>query len=55
MITFKDYLSEENTQGDIGTEKLTKHRKRLTPNEPMVTPKMLPDFEDLECECKHDK
>lgn len=45
MITFKEYLEEENTQGDIGTEKLTKHRKKMTPGELPVTPEPLKDFE----------
>jgi len=42
-------IKEENMQGDIGTEKLTKHRKRLTPGEPLVTPDMLPiEFRSVE-------
>lgn len=49
MITLKDYieraLAEENTQGDIGTDKLTRTRKKATPGEPMVTPEPLKGFE----------
>jgi len=48
MLTFKDYLSEENTQGDIGTDKLTAHRKKLTPGEKPVTPDMFPDWKEDE-------
>ena len=40
MLTLKDYiqkvLDEENTQGDEGTPKLTKHRMKLTPGQPVV-------------------
>jgi hypothetical protein len=49
MLKFKDYIQEENTQGDIGTDKLTNHRKRLTPGQPMKTGEMLPDY----CECEN--
>jgi len=45
MNTFKEWLKEENTQGDEGTDKLTKHRKKLTPNESPVTPELLKNFE----------
>lgn len=45
MITFKEFVKEENTQGDIGTDKLTRNRKRQTPCEPMVTPEPLKGFE----------
>ena len=31
MKTFKEYLQEENTQGDIGTRKLALHHLRFTP------------------------
>ena len=48
MIHFKEWLSEENTQGDIGTDKLTLNRKRQTPGEPLVTPEPLKDFETFE-------
>lgn len=51
LLSFKDYLSEENTQGDIGTDKLTLHRKKLTPGEKPKTPDMLPDY----CECENIK
>ena len=49
MLKFKDYIQEENTQGDIGTDKLTNHRKKLTPGQPMKTGEMLPDY----CECEN--
>ena len=49
MLTFKEHLQEENTQGDIGTDKLTKHRKKLTPGESPKTPDMFPDW----CECEN--
>jgi len=49
MIKFKDFIQEENTQGDIGTDKLTKHRKKITPGEKPETPDMLPDY----CECEN--
>jgi len=45
MITFKDWLKEENTQGDEGTDKLTKHRKKLTPGELPITAEPLKNFE----------
>lgn len=45
MNTFKEWLKEENTQGDEGTDKLTKHRKKLTPGELPVTPEPLKNFE----------
>ena len=50
MLSFNEYLniSEENTQGDIGTDKLTRTRKRQTPGENMVTPEPLKDFETFE-------
>jgi hypothetical protein len=37
-------VKEENTQGDIGTDKLTKTRKKMTPYEPMKTPDMFPGW-----------
>ena len=37
-------LKEENTQGDEGTPKLTKHRKAITPGETPVTPNMFKSF-----------
>lgn len=49
MLTFKEHIKEENTQGDIGTDKLTKHRKKLTPGQPMKTDDMFPDW----CECEN--
>lgn len=45
MLTFKDYLGEENTQGDIGTDKLTQNRKKMTPAEKPVTPDMFPGWD----------
>jgi hypothetical protein len=48
MITFKEYLEEENESGYIGTDKLTNTRKKLTPGEKMVTPEPLKDFETFE-------
>jgi hypothetical protein len=48
MLSFKDYIKEENNIGYEGTDKLTAHRKKMTPGEKPVTPSMLPDFEDLE-------
>ena len=45
MINFKDWIAEENTQGDIGTDKLTRNRKKITPGEPLETPLMLPEYE----------
>jgi len=44
MQTFKQFC-EENTQGDIGTDKLTQTRKKATPGEKPVTPEPLKDFE----------
>jgi hypothetical protein len=38
-------VKEENTQGDEGTDKLTKHRKKMTPGELPVTPEPLKNFE----------
>lgn len=45
MKTFNEYLQEENTQGDEGTDKLSATRKRQTPCEPAVTPELLADFQ----------
>ena len=45
MKTFDEYLQEENTQGDEGTDKLSATRKRQTPCEPAVTPELLADFQ----------
>lgn len=40
MKTLKEYIDkvmqEENTQGDEGTPKLTKHRMKMTPGQPVV-------------------
>ena len=48
MKTFKSFLEEENTQGDIGTDKLTQTRKKQTPGENPVTPEPLKGFETFE-------
>jgi hypothetical protein len=48
MITFKEFVNEENDIGYEGTDKLTAYRKKMTPGEKPVTPNMLPDFEDQE-------
>jgi len=48
MLSFKDFIQEENNIGYEGTDKLTLHRKKMTPGELPVTPKMLPDYEDQE-------
>ena len=48
MLTFTQYLEEENESGYIGTDKLTNTRKKLTPGEKMVTPEPLKDFETFE-------
>lgn len=45
MKSFKQFLQEENKQGDIGTDKLTLHRKKLTPGEKPETALMLPEYE----------
>lgn len=45
MKKFKHWIKEENTQGDIGTPKLTAHRKRLTPGEKQKTPEPLKNYE----------
>jgi hypothetical protein len=49
MLSFKDYIKEENNIGYEGTDKLTQHRKKMTPGEKPVTPDMLPDY----CECEN--
>lgn len=41
-------VNEENTQGDIGTDKLTQTRKKQTPGENPVTAEPLRDFETFE-------
>lgn len=48
MKTFKDFIHEENTQGDIGTDKLTQTWKSMTPGEKPETPELLKDFETFE-------
>ena len=45
LKTFNEYLKEENTQGDEGTDKLSANRKRQTPGESPVTPELLADFQ----------
>lgn len=41
-------IKEENTQGDIGTDKLTMNRKKMTPGEKPETPDMLPGWDEDE-------
>lgn len=48
MLTFLEYLNEENESGYIGTYKLTLTRKHLTPGETDVTPEPLAGFETFE-------
>jgi hypothetical protein len=54
MLTLKDYidrvLDEENTQGDVGTPKLTKHRMKLTPGQPVVDVEGEVKQEQSQCE-----
>lgn len=38
------HVSEENTQGDIGTDKLTNHRKKLTPGQNQPTKETLKNY-----------
>lgn len=45
MISFKQYLDEENTQGDIGTRKLALHHLRFTPGQVDDVPNPLEEFE----------
>ena len=50
MKTLADYIKEvqmreENTQGDIGTDKLTQTRKKATPGEKPVTPEPYKNYE----------
>lgn len=49
QVQYFKRVAEENTQGDIGTDKLTKHRKKLTPGEKPKTPDMFPDW----CGCEN--
>ena len=42
-------VKEENNIGYEGTDKLTQHRKKMTPGEKPVTPDMFPDW----CECEN--
>lgn len=44
MKSFKEYLQEENTQGDIGTRKLALHHLRFTPEQPDNPKEQLEDF-----------
>jgi hypothetical protein len=48
MITFKEFVNEENDIGYEGTDKLTKYRKKMTPGEKPKTPDMLPDYSEYE-------
>lgn len=50
MKTLADYIKEvqmreENTQGDIGTDKLTQTHKKATPGEKPVTPEPYKNYE----------
>ena len=47
MLSFKQF-NEENNIGYEGTDKLTQHRKKMTPGEKPETPNMLPDYEESE-------
>lgn len=50
MLTFKEYFKqvcEENESGYIGTPKLTRTRKKITPGETLVTPEPLAGFETV--------
>lgn len=49
MLSFIDYIQEENNIGYEGTDKLTKYRKKMTSGEKPTTPDMLPS-EYCECE-----
>lgn len=42
-------VKEENNIGYEGTDKLTQHRKKMTPGEKPKTPDMFPDW----CECEN--
>lgn len=44
MKSFKEYLQEENTQGDIGTRKLALHHLRFTPGQVDNPKDQLEDF-----------
>jgi hypothetical protein len=48
MLSFKDYLEEENNIGYEGTDKLVQHRKKMTPGEKPQTPDMFPGWDDEE-------
>lgn len=54
MLSFKDYIQEENNIGYEGTDKLVRYRKKMTPGEPTKTPDMFPNW-DLEQKIKKDK
>jgi hypothetical protein len=41
-------IKEENNAGYEGTDKLTTHRKKITPGEKPKTPDMLPDYSECE-------
>ena len=45
MKSFKEFVREENTQGDEGTLKLVLHRKRMTPGEKPKTPEPYKNYE----------
>lgn len=44
-ITFKEWLREENAQGEVGTDKLTRTWTKMTPHMPLVVNEPLKDFE----------
>ena len=45
LISFSSFISEENTQGDEGTPKLTAHRKKLTPGQNQPTKEILQGYD----------
>lgn len=55
MKTLKEYIdqimAEENTQGDVGTVKLSNLRKKQTPGQPQEVPEPLKDFENHLKDC----
>lgn len=48
MLTFKDFIKEENHIAYVGSKPWLAYQKRKTPGEKKETPKMLPGFENLE-------
>lgn len=45
VMSFSDFIAEENTQGDIGTDKLTNHRKKITPGQNQPTKEILKGYD----------